>query len=137
MDGLQMLEEMYGCGLGACMALIYIREKGDLKEKGDIKELLPSLEDMDYDLMGRPAKKYCFRIPANGSDSRFDAISISVPPGSQFGRPNHEIVVKPITEIALIKDTKLVYVDELGYDDVQKFSDFESLLEEVKRLLSL
>jgi hypothetical protein len=119
--------EIYGCGFAAIRVINALEGI----------EGLPSHKNMEYNFMGYKSYRYCFRIPANGSDSRFDAISISVPPGSQFGRDIADIIDNPITEIALIKNEKLVFVDELGYDSVLQFFDFESLSEEVKRLISL
>jgi len=119
-----MLAQINACGTAALNIRDYLEDQGISG--------LPSHDDMRCQAMSD-----CFLIHTNGSDRRFDAIAVSVPPGSQYGRDNNGIVANPVTQIALIKNTKLVYVDELGYDDVRMFSDFESLLEEVKRLLSL
>ena len=89
-------------------------------------------------LCGMPISAYCFSISAStGKDLRFDTISISVPPGSQRNRTTQEIIDKPVMETALIKNNELVYIDNLGYDDIKRFYDFDNLLNEINNLVSM
>lgn len=124
---LDIITEMYVCGVAA-------RNIAQKLEQNGVQT--PILET--HTVAGIQMTTFCFRIPTTGPDTRFDAISISVAPGSQgFGRSAQQILDEPLPEIALIKNDELVYVDEIGYDDVVRFYEFEDLLAEVKRLISL
>lgn len=124
---LDIITEMYVCGIAA-------RDIAQKLEQNGVQTPISKTRTIS----GIQMTAFCFRIPTTGPDTRFDAISISVAPGSQgFGRSAEQIIENPFPEIALIKNDELVYVDEIGYDDVVRFYEFEDLLAEVNRLISL
>ena len=86
------------------------------------------------DFGGPPTGHYCFGI-GGFTHTEFDSVSISVPPDAMGNRGAEYDEGEPSTfETALIKDGELVYVDELGYEDVQRFSSTEELIAELERL---
>ena len=74
---------------------------------------------------------FCFRLTGFGDD-RFDAVSVSVP-SDAMGNRGAEL--DPSTfEIALFKGSDLAYVDDLGYEDVQRFFSVSDVVDELVRL---
>jgi hypothetical protein len=73
---------------------------------------------------------FCVRILfPDAPHDRVNALSLSAVKIIEWSDPNTTTI-----EIALFKGEDLVYVDDIGYDDVCIFDDEEDLLEEVKRL---
>ena len=68
-----------------------------------------------------PPTGHCFRIGGFNHDD-FDALSIAIPPDAMGNRGVEYDEGEPSTiEAALFKCGELVYVDELGYENIQRF----------------
>ena len=81
-----------------------------------------------------PPTGHCFRIGGFNHDD-FDALSISLPPDAMGNRGVEYDEGEPSTiETALFKCGELVYVDELGYENIQRFFSIEELINEIERL---
>jgi hypothetical protein len=78
---------------------------------------------------------FCFRIYFQGNqDACFNGVSVSVPP-DVFGNREGEAV--ETFETLLLLGDELIYVDEIGYCDVQRFHSMNSVLNEILRLNSV
>lgn len=71
---------------------------------------------------------FCFRISGFNKHPDFNKLSISYPMDCN----RHEVET---IETAIFSDDKLVYIDELKYDDVRHFYSFDELIEEINRLI--
>lgn len=81
---------------------------------------------------------WCFRITLPSGAPVF-RMSVSVPPDAHGNRVQDfakDVKYVPSTyETALIgADDKLVYIDSLGYWDVERFSSLDELVKEIKRI---
>lgn len=97
------------------------------------RELQLNNDLSEWVVFGR-LKKYCFRV-SGFTHTEFDSVSISVPPDAMGNRGAEFDEGDPSTfETALVKDGELVYVEELDYEDVQRFFSTEELIAELERL---
>ena len=88
----------------------------------------------EWVVFGGPPTTHCFRV-GGFTGPEFNLVSISVPPDAMGNRGAEYDEGEPSTiEIALVKDGRLVYVDELGYEDVQRFFSTKQLIAELERL---
>lgn len=117
---------------------IEIRNK--LKNNEKIKDLI---SDGKITFMINPNVSWCFQLRfKNKNYKKIGGISISVPPdvignrGNEYKEPEEPTTV----ETALVdSDGKLIYIDELGYDDVKRFNyynNIEFLVNEIKELIT-
>jgi hypothetical protein len=82
---------------------------------------------------------YTFRLTIPNKTT-FDQISCSVPVDRMGNREEDGVCPggkSPILfETALVKDDKLIYVETLDYEDVQCFSSFQEIADEISRLIT-
>ena len=82
---------------------------------------------------------YTFRLTIPNKTT-FDQISCSVPVDRSGNREEDGVCPggkSPSTfETALVKDNQLIYVETLDYEDVQCFSSFQGIADEISRLIT-
>ena len=85
---------------------------------------------------------HCFRVKFNSHIVTKDGqivkgVSISYPPDAMGNRglDYEELEIPETIETALIgQDEKLIYVAELGYSDIRRFTRYSELSEEIMRI---
>ena len=76
---------------------------------------------------------HCFRITLPSGQ----VVSVSVPPDVNLNL-TEKTLESAVFETALFgKDGNIMYSDELGYEDIQRFFSHEDVCEELKRINSL
>lgn len=111
----------------------------ELKNNEKIKDLIL---DGKITFKSHHIESWCFQLKfKNKNYEKIGGISISVPPdaignrGNEYNEPEEPTTV----ETALVgSDGELIYIDELGYDDVKRFyyfNDIELLVNEIKELI--
>ena len=83
---------------------------------------------------------YVFRLIIPNKTT-FDQISCSVPVDRMGNREEDGVCPggksPMLFETALVKDDTLIYVEDLGYEDVQCFTSFEEVADEICRLITM
>jgi hypothetical protein len=75
--------------------------------------------------------QFNFKIKFGCSYKGFDGISISVPPDCNRNKS------RIIYETALIKNCKLVYIEEYGYEDIRRQISFQEVIDEIQRMVNI
>jgi hypothetical protein len=112
----------------------------ELKNNKKIKDLIL---DEKITFKSHHIESWCFQLKfKNKNYEKIGGISISVPPdaignrGNEYNEPEEPTTL----ETALVdSDGELIYIDELGYDDVKRFyyfNDIELLVNEIKELIT-
>ncbi len=79
------------------------------------------------------------RIETANGIKEITSISISVPPdaygnrGIEYDDPE----IPNTIETALFNNDNIVYIDEIGYEDVLRFKSFVELMREINRIIVL
>ena len=102
-------------------------EKCVKKSKELYSLLSPELQTLGLDVREHTSS-FCFQVFKNDGNI---GLSISIPPDA-FGNDSDSIIY----ETALLDSSgDLIYDDDLGYDDVKRFSDRDELDIEIKNIL--
>ena len=81
-----------------------------------------------------PCTGHCFRILLPQNDM-VKAVSCSIPPDANRGIAQQTGSLKITYETALVgHDDNLIYIDALGYYDIDRFDNFTEVEEEVMRV---
>ena len=89
--------------------------------------LSPELQSLGLDVKEHTGS-FCFQVFKNDGNI---GLSISIPPDA-FGNDSDSTIY----ETALLDSSgDLIYDDDLGYDDVKRFSDRDELENEIKHIL--
>jgi hypothetical protein len=82
----------------------------------------------------QPQVSYCFRVQIPPNKFNVGFVSCSIPPDANLGLSYLKRNV--VYETALIDtNSKLMYNDDLGYNDVNQFDSTSELISEIKRLV--
>jgi len=121
MDSQSFQKDLNACSMHARQLQAVMQADDTLKELGCVVQ---------------PKVSYCFRVQIPENKFNVGFVSCSIPPDANLGLSS--IKKDVVYETALI-DTygKLIYNDELDYDDVNRYYSSSEIINEIKRLVNV
>jgi len=106
----------------------------------------PRVSNLALKINSHPGNCWAFRAEftkriTDATGNIVSGISISIPPDAMGNRgpnaPYHEPDIPQTIETALVGvDGRLVYADDLGYEDIQRFSNINELIDHLESFLN-